>query len=469
MQADLATGARLDAPLGVFSYRVDVRAKGAVDWESLVRVRNTAALALAGQTSSRPGSSPTTACRCSRRASTRIRRLGSGCPLFSQWYGASLALPDERAAQLDPTGALRDPGRYSDGRIPAAEAEGWPLRAAAARGHRAQVRRRVRVPRAPRPTCPAAGRKSDAPLNDAPATSRIVLPALHRTQAAEGHAGRGSRGPEVAGTASSTATSSRSPAPGSAIRRCSSPELDTDEAWRSWSRTATSCTPASGQQTVKEPRAVSWFDPDVERMLVVVDLRTLALDTPRRAPATRPSSRFTRPSAISIPTPRHRSACELEYRDANVIDFADPATFGDLALSQDDIDAGGPLVLPTSRDIRITLLPVCSDKPGKPAYFGFAPTVHAGKLVRTGEPTQFFVRQDADEFDPQARQVASAARSGWSIPQERQRAGHLPAARSAEGDQPGHHRRRGSRAGGRAQSTLDAAACLAARRRSREG
>ena len=49
VQADLATGARLDAPLGVFSYRVDVRAKGAVDWESLVRVRNTAALALAGQ------------------------------------------------------------------------------------------------------------------------------------------------------------------------------------------------------------------------------------------------------------------------------------------------------------------------------------------------------------------------------------------------------------------------------------
>ena len=83
-----------------------------------------------------------------------------------------------------------------------------------------------------------------------------------------------------------------------------------------------------------------------------------------------------------------------------MIDFADPATFGDLALSQDDIDAGGPLVLPTSRDIRITLLPVCPDKPGQPAYFGFAPTAHAGELVRTGEPTQFFVRQHAtDEFD----------------------------------------------------------------------
>ena len=61
-------------------------------------------------------------------------------------------------------------------------------------------------------------------------------------------------------------------------------------------------------QPVKEPRAVSWFDPDVERMLVVVDLRTLALDTAASRAATRPSSRFTRPSAISIPTQRHRSA-----------------------------------------------------------------------------------------------------------------------------------------------------------------
>src|SRR4029077_10075973 len=88
-------------------------------------------------------------------------------------------------------------------------------------------------------------------------------------------------------------------------------------------------------------------------------------------------------------------ALELEYRDANVVDFEDPADHGDLALSQADIDAGGPLVLPTSRDVRITLFPACSDKVGKPAYFGFEATEHAGASIRTGEHTQFFVRRDA--------------------------------------------------------------------------
>ena len=111
VQADLATGARIDAPLGVFSYRVDVRPKGAVDWESLVRVRNTAALD-AGRAEDRPGRGR----RRHRRAGVPVahqratRRRGSGCPsYFTQWYGASLALPDDRAAQLDPTGALREP------------------------------------------------------------------------------------------------------------------------------------------------------------------------------------------------------------------------------------------------------------------------------------------------------------------------------------------------------------------------
>ena len=130
---------------------------------------------------------------------------------------------------------------------------------------------------------------------------------------------------------------------------------------------------APGQPAKGTHRAVSWFDPDVERMLVVVDLRTLALDTA----ASRAGDEAFIPLYTTFrdfdPDPATPFSLELEYRDANVIDFADGATFGDLALSQDDIDAGGPLVLPTSRDIRITLLPVCPDKPGQPAYFGFAP------------------------------------------------------------------------------------------------
>ena len=38
---------------------------------------------------------------------------------FTQWYGASLVLPDGRAAELDASGALAKPGTYSDANIPA--------------------------------------------------------------------------------------------------------------------------------------------------------------------------------------------------------------------------------------------------------------------------------------------------------------------------------------------------------------
>ena len=61
------------------------------------------------------------------------------------------------------------------------------------------------------------------------------------------------------------------------------------------------------------------------------------------------------------------------------------------------MDNGGSIVLPKSRDIRITLLPVASDKADKPEYFGFAKTLFAGEFVRIGEPVQCFVRQDAVE------------------------------------------------------------------------
>ena len=38
---------------------------------------------------------------------------------FTQWYGPSLVLPDARAAQLDASGALANPGTYHDGSIKA--------------------------------------------------------------------------------------------------------------------------------------------------------------------------------------------------------------------------------------------------------------------------------------------------------------------------------------------------------------
>ena len=178
---------------------------------------------------------------------------------------------------------------------------------------------------------------------------------------------------------------------------------------------------------IKEQREVSYFDPDVDRILIVVELRTLLLDNL--------ASLNQRESFIPLYTtfrdfpnnPEDIFALQLEYRNANVIQFGNKIDLGDLNLSQADIDGGDSIVLPTSRDVRITLYPAASDKADSPEYFGFATTKFADLFVRIGEPVQFFVRQDA-----QAEQ--NFFRHDLGI---QPTAGDLPAARPSAGQQPG--------------------------------
>ena len=70
---------------------------------------------------------------------------------------------------------------------------------------------------------------------------------------------------------------------------------------------------------------------------------------------------------------------------------------GDLGLTKAAIDGNDEIVLPRSRDIRLTLYPVCSTKPPLPGYFGFEPTGIDGALHLLGEPVQFYVRENADD------------------------------------------------------------------------
>ena len=109
---------RVDAPLGVFSYRVDVReitqpVNPDQPWNSLTRIRNNSGLVLGGQIISHRGRELETGVQV---FPTKINApAGSDFWLpsyFTQWYGQSLVLPDDKAAQLDGTGALANPGSY---------------------------------------------------------------------------------------------------------------------------------------------------------------------------------------------------------------------------------------------------------------------------------------------------------------------------------------------------------------------
>ena len=104
MLSDPATGQRIEAPLGVFSYRVDVREKNVRGTRSCAPLR---ALSRGNAGRAPHGSQDRRQVFPSRQQRRPARSAASH---FTQWYGPSLVLPDGKAAQLD--ASPRQPGTY---------------------------------------------------------------------------------------------------------------------------------------------------------------------------------------------------------------------------------------------------------------------------------------------------------------------------------------------------------------------
>jgi hypothetical protein len=395
-------GNRIDAPVGVFSYRVDVTqdiGKTKQAWNSLVRIRSRTELFLEGESIAPADTEIETGVQV---YPSRINADLAGAfwlpSYFTQWYGPSLVLPDSRAAELDETGSLADPGRYQNDNIKDhPEQKGnlyepiLPKNVELKYGQEYEFRVRLA-------DLTGGGPRADqAELNDAPATSatsffrRFVAPKEVKVvpQAAQPNLG-GATSVFFAGTAFDIFR------PRLGYPALLFTEMDSDTAFQKLldDKKFLHTGKAPGEK-IKEQREVSYFDPDVDHLMIQVDVRTLAMDnlasrTQREAfiPLYRTFRKF--PKALD-----HSFTLTLEYRDANVIDFGNEATLGDLKISQKQIDGAKNFVVPTSRDVRITLFPFASDKPDLPEYFGFAKTAFGDEFVRTGEPVQFYVRQDA--------------------------------------------------------------------------
>ncbi|MBD0326546.1 MAG: hypothetical protein ICV68_08940, partial [Pyrinomonadaceae bacterium] len=400
--ADPATpGKRVDAPLGVFSYRVDVRNKGDEQWGSLVLIRNREELTLAGESIS----------PALKELETGVQvyptKIDAGADTFywlpsyfTQWYGPSLVLPDMRAAMLDESGALADPGSYSDLHIkPKPEQRGGlyepllPENVELKYGNEYEFRVRLADLTGGGPLV------NDDERNDAPATSasrifkRYVAPKQLKIRPLGLQPN-----PMSDAVTFYTGSSFELSRPRLGYPALLFTQMDTNDAFQKLLEDkALLHTGKVGLEKIKDQREVSYFDPDVDQMMVIVEVKTLLLDNL--------SSLNQRESFIPLYTtfrrfsenPEEAFELNLEYRGANVIAFGNKLNLGDLNISQTEIDEGESLVLPTSRDIRITLLPVCSDKEDSPEYFGFAETLFAGEFKRMGEPVQFFVRRDATE------------------------------------------------------------------------
>jgi hypothetical protein len=393
-------GQRIDAPLGVFSYRVDVKEKNKIAWNSLVNMRSRGNLVLAGETIAPAGTPVETGVQV---FPMKLNADAGGFfwlpSFFTQWYGPSLVLPDTKAAQLDASGALANPGTYPPKNLPAPEQKGGlyepllPQDCELKYGKEYDFRVRFSDLTGGGPLV------TENELNDAPASSSSIIfkryvapkqltltPLFPQSD------------PDAGATVFYIGNEFEVVRPRLGYPALLFTEMDTNDAFQKLLDDKTFLhTGKLPGETIKEYRDVSYFDPDVNKIMVVVEVRTLLMDNLASLTQKEAFIPLYKTFRDLSNDPEQPYQLNLEYRDANVIDFGNALTLGDLNISQTEIDDIENIVVPTSRDVRITLYPVCADKEASPAYFGLEKKLIAGELVRVGEPIQFFVREDATE------------------------------------------------------------------------
>ena len=93
-------------------------------------------------------------------------------------------------------------------------------------------------------------------------------------------------------------------------------------------------------ETIKEQREVGFFDPDVDHILVIVEVRSLLMDN---LDSLNQREAFVLLYQTLRKLPKNREKpflLELEYRDANVIAFGNEIDLGNLNISKTQIDNG---------------------------------------------------------------------------------------------------------------------------------
>jgi hypothetical protein len=136
-------------------------------------------------------------------------------------------------------------------------------------------------------------------------------------------------------------------------------------------------------------------DPDVESVEIVVELETLRMDNLQSVSGRENYIRFyttTRKFPQASPTFDDVLEVPLDWRECKVLNFGDPGDLGDLGLKQAEIDALPSLPLPRMRTVRLTLRAVCA---ARPDYYGLEQADPAFN-TRFGWMLQFKLRAEAD-------------------------------------------------------------------------
>ena len=373
---------RIDAPMGVFGYRIDARANDAEPWRSLVRVRPRAPVML---DDTRIDAADDTVPGMELAVEVHPMQLDGNqatgrfwLPAYmSQWNGHSLVLPDEDAAALYHTEAAGSPlGRQYE----AMGLDDIPLRY----GNSYQLRVRLMDPTGGGPAVSdSLIHESPAPIATVPFRRHVVpepvrlanLPSFPRPLPA---------GPEEPDNPRFTDDSLRIARPLLGYPSVVFTGKYADPVPRLQAASNRSIDPDPAN---RERAAFGIPDPDVQHLVFDVEVRALKMDNAlslsrKEGWALLYSTTRTLPADFDA-----EREIPLTFRDANVLRFGDPTDLGDFELTRAEIDAlADELPLPTARDVRIT---VRAAAPTDDAYW--ARGAHVGK------PTQLVVRRDATQ------------------------------------------------------------------------
>lgn len=353
MTIDPDVGSRLDAPMGVFNYRVDVRKKGEDDtqWNSLTKVQGDLVLngIEVGNINTELGIEVSPA-----QLDGQLEGLFWLPMYYTMWTGASLILKDEKAAKLGGT----DTAIHQQ--MQPVDAEKIPLRY----GETFDFRVRFAD------TTGGGPMEQDVPFNggDAPISTcrfrrylppqKFNIPDLLT-------------GPPITGTKTSCN-----------IYR---PYLGYPSLVYTGLPNAYDLLLADLPTALTEKRYASYFDPDVTTVQIDVEIKAPEMDNlASKSGAEAYYYLFTTtrdfPNDITQPF-----VLETEFLDAAVIKFGDPSDLGDLPLTPNN----APLKLPTARDIRICVTPVCKQDTTL-KYFGT-------QDARTGQQTSIYTRVESKD------------------------------------------------------------------------
>ena len=371
---------RIDAPMGVFGYRIDARPSGADAWQSLVRVRPRAPIVLDDTRidiieDTEPGMELAVEVHPLQLDGNQATGRWWLPAYLSQWTGHSLVLPDSDAATLYHT---EEAGAALGRQYEPIGLDAIPLRY----GHSYQLRVRLMDPTGGGPE------EGDVPIHES--ASPIATVPFRRHVVPEPV--RLVDTPVFPPPVPSGPTDPDSPHFIGDVLQIDRPRLgypsvvftgkyaDPIPLLQAASDRSIDPAPAS-----RERFAFGIPDPDVQLLRFDVDVRALKMDNKLSATGADAWARlYSTTRALPGDLDVQRSV-PLSFRDANVIRFGDVTDLGDFGLTAAEIDAiADELPLPTARDIRITIR---AEAVEDPAYW--APDAHVGK------PTQITVRRES--------------------------------------------------------------------------